>query len=731
MVVARFEKDACIAWRVDFDRGYRDATGESWDVVPLEGTRRGWRLPRFGRRRSIQIEHVVGDTIPTLPEVRLEPISEGKLRVRSTLELVVQRLGEDVPQRVASLVEVRYGAVVRAGPLLFAPLTQEQARSFRAGDLDLPFVGGGLESDSVWESLSGADEALERAAAKSRPSRAPIVVAIAFIIAALCAVATFLLWPRPNPRGVLIAVEGTSDDVRTHLGRLIGERLVAVGLSPVMAEPGLDVSRSPDQILTAMELHRSSAAVLLDVGVQDLRPGLTTGERFYRVRLTAQAVVPGRLEPGESHEIEFASEERSSEDAARNLGVDGLQVISHAILGDLLSSMDVSTIYSSLFSPGSRALERAHRAALDHHSAWQYTSSLRQRSCALAQQDLDAPRDDASRPLTDGCGEAFPIGIAPDGSYAVVQVETVRPYSTFSTASRVVGAQVPDRIELSYTDGRPSKTIAIAHNFYGRGALSDDGSSLFFVERAGIRSGLVKMDVTTGERSVLSVEASPRGFSFPVPSPDGSRVALWRQDEQHGSSEVVILPNNDHCTGLRARHMRWVELPRYEGDEPTTLLALVQDRGDPRGVQLLDATTCEPVADAIVWAFHVDRVVGAWQGKLLVTFRRSCDLGVYDPVSGEMSRRSYPPICFERPVVTRSGYILDAAPISREGDPSTGDTEVVLVDLDAGDISVLTANSLEEALPYASARGSRIVFSQLLDTLYEHVPHMVVATLER
>lgn len=151
----RFDPDAFLAYWIDLDQGYRGAAQRRWRIVPLRDL-----LPagqRLWERQRLELESAVGAT-GTMPSITLEPISGGRVRVNSEVSLALRAYDEALPRRVSGVAEIGYGSVVRAGPLLFTLLYDEQVESLEAGRITLPFIGGALEQPTAEEDddLSGS-----------------------------------------------------------------------------------------------------------------------------------------------------------------------------------------------------------------------------------------------------------------------------------------------------------------------------------------------------------------------------------------------------------------------------------------------------------------------------------------------------------------------------------------------------------------------------------------------
>lgn len=146
---AVFERQSKLAWFIERE-GYRESASD-WSVVEIAdlpgATARG--------RKLVHLASLIDDGghLP-IPEVRIEPASEGRVRVTASVRLVVQDYGETSPHEADRAAVVSYGSVVRAGPLCLAPLYEEQAESLRDGAMTLPRPQGAFfDEDGRFSSL--------------------------------------------------------------------------------------------------------------------------------------------------------------------------------------------------------------------------------------------------------------------------------------------------------------------------------------------------------------------------------------------------------------------------------------------------------------------------------------------------------------------------------------------------------------------------------------------------
>jgi len=146
----KFEPGSVLAWVVD-QEGYRSGTSE-WTFSPIEGLAGA----KSRGRKVVDVSEAVGEDVG-LPHVRVEPGAGGTIRVTARVRLVVQAYGEASPIETGQAVVVPYGSVVRAGPVLIAPLYAEQVESVRSDRMPLPRPGGGFfEEQERMTSLDAA-----------------------------------------------------------------------------------------------------------------------------------------------------------------------------------------------------------------------------------------------------------------------------------------------------------------------------------------------------------------------------------------------------------------------------------------------------------------------------------------------------------------------------------------------------------------------------------------------
>jgi len=174
--LARFDPGTCLAWAVDRDRGYRQASGVEWRFVEIKA--------RPGAD-GVSVSDLVGEELPG-PPLRLIPLHDGMIELRCEETLVTQAYGEERALSVGLVAEVPFGSVVRAGSLLVAPLYAEQVESIREERMTLPVVPhvGGLPRGEA-----EGDDDLEAAGRARRKIATRWLLAWAFAFAAAVPVA--------------------------------------------------------------------------------------------------------------------------------------------------------------------------------------------------------------------------------------------------------------------------------------------------------------------------------------------------------------------------------------------------------------------------------------------------------------------------------------------------------------------------------------------------------------
>jgi len=130
--VRKFQRNLHVAWMDDGEGGYRDATRQMWKIRPIKEVAVDHE---FGQR--VDMTALVG-CAEAMPRVIVEPCRQRRLRIWSTINLIVQDLGEVAARLGGSSEEVIPGSVVRAGTVVVAVLTADQAEAVLSRRLLLP-----------------------------------------------------------------------------------------------------------------------------------------------------------------------------------------------------------------------------------------------------------------------------------------------------------------------------------------------------------------------------------------------------------------------------------------------------------------------------------------------------------------------------------------------------------------------------------------------------------------
>lgn len=763
--VRRFEEAAEIVWMLDLEGGYRGASLRQWKYEPVEKLKGG--KPSILRRwASLEVGQLAPDK--QLPEITIEPAPDQKVRVTASIGLAVQAYGDSVPRTAGRSVELPYGSVVRAGPILFAIVYEEQALSLREGKMTLPFIGGGLDGGADRLSAPGLEPALQQTARRFARMRLPLAVVSLLVLIGLGMGIYIASLPETDPRKVLVIVEGVSEEAALAFGDQLGGHLTSAGFDPLVVE-ATDVAPEGellDGLDQAAEERFAGAAVVLTIAVVEERPGLTPEAPFLVVRATAYSRSYSRsyshVTTPQDYVVTMSGEAGSDRDSfLADVGSSMIRVLSHSIVGDLVRTPAGPEFFSNVEMELRDDIIEDRRQAEVNAKARGFTVGLYEESCDQANSHLDVDQDQPSklvaRPLSGPCEEEYPIGMAPDGSFVVVQVETLEPYFTFDDPSRVGGSQAPERIELVTIDGGERRTLSTANNFFELGVLA--AGRVFVVEVAEFMYGLVEIDIATGERRVLYLVDTPRRLRSPLPSPDGEWVVIWLQSYASGPRRPFLIstdggePQELDWSIRNIRSLRWVELevPAQDGDggERQMLIAAEtrrevlenpSDLESPNrpeslaivyGLELIDPASRRVVARLVAQdaEFEPNGIVGVVDGTLHFQSRyapgQGCSLFSWHPFSEDPPTSVPLPHCIRYPRLTTDGRILARASVTSEGDTRRYDDEIVVVDRHTGALEQLTANGVEERYIRTGSETNRIVFGRVLPTHYDAVPRVV------
>lgn len=760
--VRRFEENAEIAWMLDLEGGYRGANLRQWKYDPVEKLW-GGKPSLFRRWASLDVGQLAPDK--QLPEILIEPAPDQTVRVTSSIGLAVQAYGDSVPRRAGRSVELPYGSVVRAGPILFSVVFEEQAVSLREGKMTLPFIGGGLDGGADRLSMPGLEPALQRSARRFARMRVPLAVVSLLLLVGLGVGLYVASLPETDPRKVLVIVDGVNEELADGLGDQLGGHLMTAGFEPEVLTAS-DVGSGGallDGLDQAVEERLAGGVVVLTIDVVEERPGLRPEAPFLVVTATAHSRLYVPATNTTDHTITMSGEVGSGRDQLfADVGSSMIAVLSHAIVADLVRTTAGPEFFTNVEMNLRDDVIEDRRRAEDNVKARELSMRRYEESCDQAMGHLDVEQNQPSplavRPLSGPCEEEYPIGIAPDGSYAVVQVETLEPYFTLEGPFRVSGRQAPERIELVPLDGGERQTLAKARSFNGLGALA--AGRVFVVETAGLVCGLVEIDIATRARRVLHLVDAPHVIRSSIPSPDGEWVFIWRQDYNTGPLRPFLL-NTDggdpQELDSNIRSLRWVEieLPAQDGDgSERQLLIAAETRRElfdhwdidsphpPEHLGFVDTLELiDPVSRRVAARLdehdadhHVQGIAGVFDGTLHFQSRynygSSCSLGAWRPFSEESPTFVQLPHCVRYPRLTADGSIVARALVASADDPRDFDTEVVLVNRQTGAIDQLTENRVDERHIYTGRDTTHFVFGRVLPSHYENLRRVVPMVAE-
>lgn len=740
----KFERGSRLAWKLSGRSGYRGSGQAEWQLVELaslEGSASG------------ELDIVAAlDLSSSAPETRLSPLSHETVQVVSDVRLVVQGpLDDDHPRVAENTAEVPYGAVCRAGALLFAPLYEEQAESLHEGLLTLPEVPEAIDILPE-DSAEQIEHEVESAAKKSKAS----LWLVAAFVALIAIVGGLFLWHHLRgaeqeliPTRVLYAFSGWEDTRYKVLRDTVDESLRDVGLDPVLAEQ----SKAPVTDIRALEDEAreklASQVLLLRAEVTKSRPGLGESMEFHFVRVSAQTHDIGQGEPNEPGSIEFGLQRLNREEALVETGRNAMEPLLAGALSELVQSKAVAAAASIATAEGVGPRHQKLLSAQAKTVAREKGITSFEEGCAETAKRLTSK---GSRSLTDGCRVEHPVGMTADGSAAVIHVSSGEPYFLLETPAPDHWAKTLEHFDLVQIESGERRPIAFAEKTFGEAALSADGRKLVFVEVAGMRHGLVEVDVATAKRRVLHDVALPERLTAPQPSPDGRMVLFKQSRGQRDPGHYRVLDTESgeiiDVMGYWSSKLTWVELdlPGHEGRQ-TTLAVLSrlrrEDQEDEDGVMrmLVDNRGRLSIGEvpARAWQVHIVaprsgeklahvdiiehrfwKVIGSRDGDLVLStisgktvdgvFVAEGNISTYDFEQGKLL-----PTVIERiPAELRQAYDGSLLGVRSMGTRRLGvgnDREIVRVDVRNGAIHRLTENPLRDMTPIPAARAPVYIYS--------------------
>lgn len=758
--VRRFEPGAQLAWMLDVDSGYRGSSQRAWQFVELQ------KLPG-GRPLMSRSRVVVSDLADDrrLPTVVIEPLGGERVLVRSEHALAVQAYGETVPQRPGSTTDVPYGSVVRSGSLLFAPLYQEQVESIQSGAMTLPFIGGGADQPLSEAEAEAERELVRHGRGFGRRRTIVAVVMVALLLAT--AVAVFVASrPAIEQRRVLLAPHLPGDAAaREVFEQRLTDRLEEAGFEVVSPSEG-EASRCTPEDLGGAEAWESCARSLyagqiVTVGAEEVsqRPGLSEGSLFRVFRVSAQALSLER--PGVRTQSFTVTSERATGEPVfgRPHGERLASLFGHVVLSELVGDeVAYPEFFASVPHDEYDRVVEGRRSAEGHAKARKGVVERHARTCARDDEALasaEEPLEVARR--SDVCGEEYPFAVAPDGSFVLVQVETVEPFVIFGRNPRLRGHQSPERIDLVPLDGSPRRTLYEAQSLRDFASFAPDAGAIFVIESGRTAQGVIEIDPSTGEPRTLELFPSSEGVSvtYVQPSADGEWLLLWLRSGGERSSRPVLTSRRTwqlRSLDPEIRYARWVELQLSESQRPRPLIAAILPPVEPeishedeaegnepsdeaevdepvRQVVLIDPTTAEEVARLGPESRQPLEIAGVRDGRLLFTVGAPCAVASWSPGAEELELTELDR-CVRRPAVIGDGDLLARAALLDEGDLGPRDDELVRIDLSTGGVQPLTSNRHDDRFLSTSAQSRTIAFGRVLSTRHSSVSQVVLLTAD-
>lgn len=429
--------------------------------------------------------------------------------------------------------------------------------------------------------------------------------------------------------------------------------------------------------------------------------------------------------------------------------------------------------------PRQRAIgDQLERLELAAGARERWTEACGEADAAL--RSADAPHEEQC--LSSGCDEHYAFDVLPDGSAALVRVETPQMFIPLGLNGGLPRrTETVTRLELVPLDGGERRTIARTTHYYTYPSLSADGSTIVALEDWRDAFGLVAIDVASGERTLL------RPFTgypqAPESSPDGTRVLLRHRVERRGEAQLVVVwADGIQRIGPRADVGAFVDVPLEAGGASRLLVAEHEERvvmappevedGEPDEVPaaegelaplylpvrlaLYDPDTGDVLARLEDDRHRVRSILGARNGAVVFTWDHltgavdldgvrhgettlTCGIGWWTPSSAEAPLRTIvTEPCLDQARLAPDGAIIGVARVAIDSDMATTDLEVVRVEAPGADapdgaraeVAVLTANAMRERYPRAGREGTRVVFDRVGERRYRDFPRVATCWVD-
>ncbi|HJL18929.1 MAG TPA: hypothetical protein RMH99_24915, partial [Sandaracinaceae bacterium LLY-WYZ-13_1] len=512
-----------------------------------------------------------------------------------------------------------------------------------------------------------------------------------------------------DPTQVVLGVDGDGADFEARMREGFEAELDRFGFRVTVVEDPGDDPRAA--LLAKADELAAGHVVLLDLTNERARDGLTTETGYFRQGLAVRVLDGESGEEVQTHELVFGHDTLAEAEVAEEI----VSAWVHSLGPLLIESLYERPALVQAMEGGAGVEISARAVDIAHNQSDIETiraERTRLESACAARGEALAAANARSEPRVscwgDPCGRSRLVGLTPDGSHAIVQDESPRPYYNFRAELRL--AQVEERILRVPLDGGEPTVLATASDFHGVGGQSTgpQGHAVAVVEQGrGENLGLVGIDVASGERRVISVLGPRRAPSVVLPSPDGATVYVGG----YGHGVMATAEGEDHpvsAWGLRGA--TWAELP--ELGVPHVLATYHRFHDEI----LLLQTDGHPAIEPTDLQGRFRGYAGAKDGLLhvLVSDAHGCYVSRFDPTTGEMVTVTHIDECVEDPQLLPDGRIVGVAEISGPDD-TPGDVEIAIVAPGTGAVTALTRGSFREGRPRVAAAGDRIAFERRLD----------------
>jgi hypothetical protein len=521
-------------------------------------------------------------------------------------------------------------------------------------------------------------------------------LAIVLALLATGASAAYLIASRPDPLGVLIAVdlEGSWWQGSAPAATLTDElavRLQKLGFQPIQAgdpEVARVLERSPTPAEAAAKLR---AAFVLSA---NLDPEVVEHPAYFEARVRGKLALAWRDEPArEVTELSTWGGARQRDRALTLVAENLAEVALDAALPALMAHHSLEAIVAG------PATERAKlllaKGTVESRAA--KLDEAQKKYSELAERHRSEQHGPLPVSLHGRIEEALSLcGAGPEGF--LVKAAPVRPLFVAGEAELGSASELERLIWLPPT-GEP-RLLFSGYHVYGYASAGSRGQPVVLVEDLFGWAKTVTLIEAGAAARRLTIDPKRR-LADPKIAPDGKAVALWARPKAYAPAALLVLalpggetlyesdPGLGGFAWLGHRTLAYLERPA-SGEQPQKLVLLDLEPKPPARREAYTTAAGEslsaPASNGTVVAFQRS----AEDGKHLALFERDSDSLASFDVGGWI----------ENPAVSPDGGLVV---FERAG-------EIALFSRSTGGTRALTKNSFSDRYPIFSADGKRIAF---------------------